>query len=82
MRRALIALALLAGMTACSNEIGEGVTVNNVDDSTWTALGRNGMHAKLVTIDGVRCVVLDGYGESAGISCDWPDGPSGATGGF
>lgn len=46
---------------------------SEVDDTSgsggYTDLGR-GLSVKSVTVDGIRCVVLDGY-EAGAISCDW-----------
>jgi hypothetical protein len=65
-RGAIIGLILgVVGFVACAPADGE------TTDIGWHGFG-NEVQARVITVEGVRCVVMDGY-EMGGIDCDWSD---------
>lgn len=62
MRKLIVMIGLALIVSACTEE---GTT----SESGWTYIG-NSNYVKSFDIDGVECIVLDGY-NGDGISCDW-----------
>lgn len=70
MKRDWEAVAFIAIVFAVAAIIVVGVIFGDREpDPTMTEIG-NGLYTGQVTIDGVKCVIVDGL-ESVAVSCDW-----------